>query len=39
MVKGEIGAYAEALRGWLKGIMWGSDGMESHEWGQVVEDA
>jgi branched-chain amino acid aminotransferase len=39
MVKGEIGAYAEAFRMWLKGIMWGSDGMESHEWGHVVEEA
>jgi branched-chain amino acid aminotransferase len=38
MVKGEIGAYADALRGWLKGIMWGSDGMESHEWGQVIAE-
>jgi branched-chain amino acid aminotransferase len=38
MVKGEIGAYADALRGWLTGIMWGSDGMESHEWGQVVAE-
>jgi branched-chain amino acid aminotransferase len=39
MVKGEVGAYAEVIRGWLKGIMWGSDGMESHEWGHVVEEA
>jgi branched-chain amino acid aminotransferase len=38
MVKGEIGAYADALRWWLTGIMWGSDGMESHEWGQVVAE-
>ncbi|OAK95928.1 branched-chain amino acid aminotransferase II [Phaeosphaeriaceae sp. SRC1lsM3a] len=39
MAKGEIGAYANVLKGWLKGIMWGSDGMESHEWGHVVEEA
>jgi branched-chain amino acid aminotransferase len=38
MVKGEIGAYANALRGWLTGIMWGSDGMESHEWGRVIDE-
>lgn len=38
MANGQIGAYAEKLKGWLKGIMWGSDGMESHEWGHVVEE-
>jgi branched-chain amino acid aminotransferase len=38
MKKGEIGEYADAFRTWLKGIMWGSDGMESHEWGHVVEE-
>lgn len=37
MVKGDVGAYADALRGWLTGIMWGKDGMEGHEWGYVVE--
>ncbi|KAH7389347.1 aminotransferase [Phaeosphaeria sp. MPI-PUGE-AT-0046c] len=39
MAKGEIGAYANVLKGWLKGIMWGNDGMESHEWGHIVEEA
>jgi branched-chain amino acid aminotransferase len=39
MKKGEIGEYADAFRTWLQGIMWGSDGMESHEWGHVVEEA
>jgi branched-chain amino acid aminotransferase len=38
MVKGQVGAYADVIRGWLKGIMWGSDGMEGHEWGHVVEE-
>jgi branched-chain amino acid aminotransferase len=38
MAKGDAGAYAETLKGWLKGIMWGSDGMEGHEWGRIVEE-
>ncbi|KAH8730043.1 aminotransferase [Phaeosphaeriaceae sp. PMI808] len=38
MAKGSAGAYADALRSWLTGIMWGSDGMESHEWGHVVSE-
>jgi branched-chain amino acid aminotransferase len=38
MAKGDIGAYADTVRSWLKGIMWGCDGMESHEWGHVVEE-
>ncbi|KAF2035334.1 branched-chain amino acid aminotransferase II [Setomelanomma holmii] len=38
MAKGEVGAYADVIRGWLKGIMWGSDGMEGHEWGYVVDE-
>lgn len=38
MAKGDCGAYAQTVRGWLKGIMWGSDGMEGHEWGRVVDE-
>jgi branched-chain amino acid aminotransferase len=38
MAKGNCGAYAETIRSWLKGIMWGSDGMESHEWGHVIDE-
>ncbi|KAF1940763.1 branched-chain-amino-acid aminotransferase [Clathrospora elynae] len=38
MVKGDSGAYADVLKGWLKGIMWGSDGMEGHEWGIVIDE-
>lgn len=38
MANGDCGAYAELLRGWMKGIMWGSDGMEGHEWGYVVDE-
>ncbi|KAF2127344.1 branched-chain-amino-acid aminotransferas-like protein [Dothidotthia symphoricarpi CBS 119687] len=38
MVKGDVGAYASIVRSWLKGIMWGQDGMESHEWGHVIEE-
>ncbi|CAO2658816.1 Nn.00g065390.m01.CDS01 [Neocucurbitaria sp. VM-36] len=38
MVKGNAGAYASTIRSWLKGIMWGSDGMEGHEWGRVIDE-
>ncbi|KAF1358207.1 branched-chain amino acid aminotransferase II [Lizonia empirigonia] len=38
MSKGNVGAYANVVRTWLKGIMWGSDGMESHEWGHVINE-
>lgn len=38
MAKGNCGAYAEIIRSWLKGIMWGSEGMESHEWGRVIDE-
>lgn len=38
MAKGDIGAYAEVLRGWMKGIMWGSEGMEGHEWGYKIAE-
>ncbi|KAF2625630.1 branched-chain-amino-acid aminotransferas-like protein [Macroventuria anomochaeta] len=38
MAKGQIGVYTDVVRTWLKGIMWGSDGMESHEWGYVVNE-
>ncbi|OAL48841.1 branched-chain-amino-acid aminotransferas-like protein [Pyrenochaeta sp. DS3sAY3a] len=38
MVRGGSGAYAEVLRGWLTGIMWGKDGGEGHEWGYVVDE-
>jgi branched-chain amino acid aminotransferase len=38
MVKGQVGAYADVIRNWLKGIMWGSEGMEGHEWGYVVDE-
>ncbi|RAR14763.1 branched-chain-amino-acid aminotransferase [Stemphylium lycopersici] len=38
MTKGDSGAYANFFKTSLKGIMWGSDGMESHEWGRVVDE-
>lgn len=38
MVQGDCGAYAEAVRTWLKGIMWGSEGMESHEWATIINE-
>jgi branched-chain amino acid aminotransferase len=38
MVKGQTGAYADFFKTSLKGIMWGCDGMESHEWGRVVDE-
>jgi branched-chain amino acid aminotransferase len=38
MSQGETGAYANFFKTSLKGIMWGCDGMESHEWGRVVDE-
>ncbi|KAH9881269.1 hypothetical protein J1614_001766 [Plenodomus biglobosus] len=38
MEKGDCGVYADTVRTWLKGIMWGSEGMESHEWGRVIDE-
>ena len=38
MSQGETGAYANFFKTSLKGIMWGCDGMESHEWGHVVDE-
>lgn len=38
MAKGESGAYTAALKDWLKGIMWGSNGMEAHQWGRVIDE-
>ena len=38
MARGQVGAYADTVRTWLKGIMWGSDGMESHQWGHIVDE-
>jgi branched-chain amino acid aminotransferase len=38
MVKGDSGAYASFFKNSLKGIMWGSDGMEGHEWGRVIDE-
>ncbi|PSN68680.1 branched-chain amino acid aminotransferase II [Corynespora cassiicola Philippines] len=38
MEEGETGKYTSVLKTWLKGIMWGCDGMEGHEWGHVVEE-
>ncbi|KAI8933957.1 hypothetical protein NX059_008731 [Plenodomus lindquistii] len=38
MAKGDCGVYADTVRTWLKGIMWGSEGMESHEWGRVIDE-
>ncbi|KAF2736429.1 branched-chain-amino-acid aminotransferas-like protein [Polyplosphaeria fusca] len=32
---GEAGVYTALVKGWLKGIMWGT---EQHEWGYVVEE-
>lgn len=34
---GDSGKYTQVLKSWLKGIMWGEQGMEQHEWGHVVE--
>jgi branched-chain amino acid aminotransferase len=33
------GRYMSVLKGWLKSIMWGMEGMEGHEWGHVVDEA
>lgn len=33
------GAYTKIIKSWLKGIMWGEEGCESHEWGYVVDEA
>ena len=38
MVKGDSGAYASFFKNSLKGIMWGSGGMEGHEWGRVIDE-
>jgi branched-chain amino acid aminotransferase len=38
MSEGEMGRYTSVLKGWLKGIMWGKDGFEGHEWGHVVDE-
>ncbi|KAH7548719.1 aminotransferase [Bipolaris maydis] len=38
MAKGKSGAYAEFFKSSLKGIMWGCDGLESHEWGRVIDE-
>jgi branched-chain amino acid aminotransferase len=33
------GRYTKAVKAWLKGIMWGQEGSETHEWGYVVDEA
>ncbi|KAJ4294370.1 hypothetical protein N0V90_008060 [Kalmusia sp. IMI 367209] len=38
MGEGDIGAYTRALKGWLKGIMWGLEGNTEHEWGYVIDE-
>ena len=38
MVEGDMGAYTKVLKGWLRGIMWGLQGFEYHEWGHVVDE-
>ncbi|KAI1676231.1 Branched-chain-amino-acid aminotransferase [Pyrenophora tritici-repentis] len=38
MAKGKFGAYADFFKSSLKGIMWGCDGLESHEWGRVIDE-
>ncbi|KAF2662097.1 branched-chain-amino-acid aminotransferas-like protein [Lophiostoma macrostomum CBS 122681] len=30
------GRYMSIIKGWLKSIMWGMEGMEQHHWGHVV---
>jgi branched-chain amino acid aminotransferase len=35
---GEGGKYTMVLKKWLKGIMWGEEGMKRDEWGVVVEE-
>lgn len=34
---GESGRYTKVVKEWLKGIMWGTNGQEGHEWGYVVD--
>ncbi|KAF2278064.1 branched-chain-amino-acid aminotransferas-like protein [Westerdykella ornata] len=36
--EGDGGRYTKAVKRWLKGIMWGEEGSEAHEWGYVVEE-
>jgi len=38
MGKGDCGAYAEAVRTWLKSIMWGSDGAENNKWATIISE-
>ncbi|KAF9741062.1 hypothetical protein PMIN06_008117 [Paraphaeosphaeria minitans] len=35
---GQSGPYTAVVKAWLRGIMWGTDGQESHEWGYVVDE-
>jgi branched-chain amino acid aminotransferase len=35
---GNSGSYTKLVKEWLKGIMWGTSGQESHEWGYVVDE-
>ncbi|KAF2256114.1 branched-chain amino acid aminotransferase II [Trematosphaeria pertusa] len=36
--EGRMGEYTRVLKSWLRGIMWGVEGWEGHEWGHVVEE-
>lgn len=37
-VEGDNGKYTKIIKKWLKGIMWGGEGMEKHEWGYIVNE-
>ncbi|KAF2448055.1 branched-chain amino acid aminotransferase II [Karstenula rhodostoma CBS 690.94] len=35
---GQSGRYTATVKEWLRGIMWGTNGQEGHEWGYVVDE-
>lgn len=34
----QSGSYTAVVKEWLRNIMWGANGQESHEWGYVVDE-
>lgn len=36
--EGDGGSYTKVIKQWLKGIMWGEEGMQKDEWGYIVEE-
>lgn len=36
---GQSGRYTAVVKEWLRGIMWGTNGQEHHEWGYIVDEA